>query len=439
MAKVPFDITEQELQDLFDKVGPDSDLFDFFGPTASPAGGLPENVATGITERRAEVNKLPSFGDLSSERKSLGSSLEDFEKRLDFISNLPIFDDQGVKIPPEQLANLRKMNEEIRTLSQDLIAGKIPAFQADPSLRTNLIDQARGTFGRELERSQEASFEDLSRRGLFPTGQTGFSGPAAEVLAKQRAQTFEDPLTSFIRQFDIQQEQTRIDQLVNNRNTGIGFADVPFRNEFGLAEFQANLGLQNETNKNNLLNNLLGQELSGEQLDQNAFQSDRNLQLQLERFDFERQLARKEFEFQEEALRIARKSGGGQSSTGGTIGGIAGGIFGGYLGGPAGAAAGSSIGSSLFGNDQQRQNAGAIDLSPFFKQSQTQTDLGSQLPQGDFQNSGFNNNINPDSFGFATGLTSGANLQGSKFRADPFQSTVSFNNPSRKNKARRVI
>lgn len=241
---------------------------------------------------------------------------------------------------------LNQTRTELGNFARGVREGDILPFTTSEAQRTRLIDRAEGDLTRILDQSTEAQFGELSRRGLLPSSQTGFSGPAADVLSRVRAQTFEDPLTSFISDLDIQTEADFVGNRNRLRELGVNVDQFLAGNaldaantsgQFGLGIGQLDLG--NLQSQRGFANNLLGQ--------LNAFQQ---TQLAEEAFNRDQSLLSEAIFESEDAARKADKNTFGNllGNIGGRIFGGAAGSFGGVFGSSLGSQLGQKLGSNLF-------------------------------------------------------------------------------------------
>jgi len=288
------------------------------------------------------------------EAPSTEDALGELAKRIDYIQGLDIYKREA-EIPPGEYQQLKNLQQKIIDLSNLMIGGKLPVLTTSPEQRERLINQADSTFGLTLNRSLDDSMKYLSQRGLFPEGQTGFSGPAAEVLATQRAKYYENPLTSFIRDFDIQEEANRISRQRQMQDTGLSMLGSALNSQQGLSEYLGNLDLQNLAGKRNFLMGGVGAAQNESQIMNNLSEMLFRRQLDLDRFISDES-------YRQQSLDLAKKIANDQSSGFdwtkllGTLGGAGIGFL--TAGTGMGTLAGAGIGGSLFNNSGQ-----GVDLS----------------------------------------------------------------------------
>lgn len=147
---------------------------------------------------------------------------------------------------------------KIRDYIDGIRTGRIQPEVTSPEMRQNLINKAEGTFGRQLALSNESALAELNKRGMLPSTSTGFSGPATDVLMANRAKYYEDPLTSFTRDLDIQTEGDRVKRLQALNDTATSLEERLLQSGETVEQFKSNLALQNLASKRGFVGGLFG-------------------------------------------------------------------------------------------------------------------------------------------------------------------------------------
>lgn len=296
----------------------------------------------------------PQFRDLLASGQLLPAgnapSVEDsFLSRLNAIGAGGLLKKQA-NVPQEFIdsfnqfqSSLQESRGQLSNFARDAVSGGLSPFTTSKAQRGRLIDRAESEFGRILDNSLQGSLGFLSQRGLLPETTTGFSGPAAGVLADIRAKTFEDPLTSFVRDLDINTEADLVANRNRLRELGVNVEQFLAGNANQAAQTAGNFGLglgnlelNNINSQRGFANNLLSQ-----------IQGLQNFQFQQDAFERDQRLLSDSIFQAEDAARQQ-----GKNRFGGLLGNVGGTILGGLIGGPVGAGIGGSLGSSLGGGSQ---------------------------------------------------------------------------------------
>jgi hypothetical protein len=266
-----------------------------------------------------------------------GRGMSDYLSRIEQIAASPL----ASKEATYDNTALEAERSKVRTYIDDIRSGKIQPEITAPSLRANLIDQAKQTYSRELGASEEALMQQLNQRGLMPSSSTGYSGLATQNLAENRAKVYEDPLTSFIRDFDIQQEMERVSRQQQLNDIATQLQTGMITSAQAEAEIKAQLAMNNINSQRQYTSGVFGNILQNEaQMADMAMREKLGMgQLSLQ----EKEFYLKQDQYRE-ALEAADKSNDG--AIWGTLGTIGGAIAGSY-GGPAGAMAGANIGGQI--------------------------------------------------------------------------------------------
>lgn len=235
--------------------------------------------------------------------------------RVSDIASLPLAQREA-QIPDSERRFIDKQRSDLQGLIDSIRGGTFQAQTTSEDQRTRLINKAEQTFGRQLQQGLEDQLGFLNARGLLPSTTTGFSSLAADSLARERARLFEDPLTSFIRDLDI---QTEADRVARNRQLQDIATDLQTRllgSGEQLGQFLGNLDLSNINSQRSFVSNLVGQDIAQD----NAF---RALEEQIRQFNINDALRQNQFHASlEEAERARRdaKSGGLLGALGGLAG-----------------------------------------------------------------------------------------------------------------------
>jgi len=268
----------------------------------------------------------------------------------------------SAQVPQSELDFVDARRGDLLSFAQGIRSGDIQAEVSSPEQRQRLLDRASGTFGRQLEQSQAGLFENLNRRGLLPSTSTGFSGPATDVLSEARARIFEDPLTGFTRDLDINNELQRLSRQQNLNDQATGIFGQLLQSGQQQGQFLGNLGLQNLAGQRGFQSGLLGQLLQNEQFGMSLTQQ-AALQAQAEaaaQVQFDAQQA---FTAEQNALNrqnrldLANTSnqGSDNSSTAGLLGAV-GSTLGSFLPIPGGGAIGGALGTFAGNKIDDRKN-----------------------------------------------------------------------------------
>ena len=310
------------------------DFFEPFGaddPTVPRArADFPQIDALERVDRRnptfrrllAAGQLLPVEGDRGGpEAPSLEGGLQDFGRRIEFISGLDSvqerFFPQAQELFGETIGGIRDQIGTLKTLRDDLISGKFEAFTTSPEQRQRLIDQITGDAERLFGRSFENILSQSSQRGTLPFSEQAFSGPFGRQLAESRTRNFEDPILRFTRQFDIQEEQSRVGRQRDLRSAGINLSSLVNTSEQQLAGILGQTGIADMTGSRNQLNSLLAALQGGEQQAFAQFADQRNFDFTVDKFEREQSILAEALQAQADRFKSSQSNTFGNFISGG--------------------------------------------------------------------------------------------------------------------------
>ena len=227
-----------------------------------------------------------------------------FSERLSKIGSHPIANEKA-RIDPKEQAFLDSQRNQLQSLINDIRSGTYQVQTTSPEQRQRLLDRASSTFGTQLNQSLEQTLADASRRGGKVQG-AGFGGLYEQAAAEARAKYYEDPLTSFTRDLDI---QTEADLVARKRQLQDIATDLGTRllgSGESMAQFTGNLDLGNLNSRRQFIDAMMGKNMQEEQFYN-------NLEEQIRQFDTTSALQADQFQYQQEqdakAAEQAKKSG----------------------------------------------------------------------------------------------------------------------------------
>jgi hypothetical protein len=269
-----YNLINKSFQEAYGRAPTTQEITDYDNAIKNKEINSPEQLMADL-QSHDEYNsaRKPSSSSISSlfQMPSESELIKNFKKRYEAVGNMEI-------IPKAEMDFINSQRDQLQSFVTGVRNGSIAPEVTDPAQRERLIEGAKQTYSRELAASEKANYESLSRRGVLPSVQTGVSGPAESVISKTRAEVYEDPLTSFIRNLDINNEQLRVQRQMELNDQALNVNQGLLAQGTDLGKFLAGA-------KMDMVNNISGTHMGLSNIAANQLANAMNNQLEKDRLE----------------------------------------------------------------------------------------------------------------------------------------------------------